>query len=166
MVGNASELAGYLSFTQTHDMTTGTGSPYTTITIISTLAWGLGYFGMPHILLRFMGTKDEEKLILSRRVATTWVIISMGIAILIGIVGYSVSKAGYIEMLESSDSEKIIIHLAMLLSQNGVLAIIFAGIILSGILACTMSTADSQLLAASSSVSQDLAQRVLGIKLI
>ncbi len=165
VVNNASELSGYLSLTQTHDMAAGTASAYTPLDIVSTLAWGLGYFGMPHILLRFMGSESEEKLTVSRRVGTTWVVISMAVAVVIGIVGYSVSKSGLIEMLESSDSETIVIKLAMLLSQNGVVAIIFAGIILAGILACTMSTADSQLLAASSSVSQDLAQRVFGIKM-
>ncbi len=165
VVGNAQQLAGYLSMTQTHDMVSGTASAYTPLTIVSTLAWGLGYFGMPHILLRFMGTKSEENLALSRRVATIWVVISMAVAILIGIVGYGVTATGQIELLQSSDSETIVIRLAMLLSQHGVIAIIFAGIILAGILACTMSTADSQLLAASSSISQDLAQRLLGIKL-
>ncbi len=165
VLSNAGELAGYLSMTQTHDMETSTSSPYTLLTIISTLAWGLGYFGMPHILLRFMGSKSEEKLALSRRVACAWVVISMGVAMFIGIVGYCVSLTGKIEMLSSTESEKIIIKLAMLLSQNGFLAVIFAGIILAGILACTMSTADSQLLVAASGVSQNLAQEVLGLKI-
>ncbi|MCD7708739.1 MAG: sodium:proline symporter, partial [Clostridiales bacterium] len=165
VVSNAKELAGYLSFTQTHDMATGAGSAYTPLMIVSTLAWGLGYFGMPHILLRFMGTKSEEKLNLSRRVATVWVVISMAVAVLIGIVGYGVTATGQIEVLSGSDSETIVIRLAMMLSQHGIIAIIFAGIILAGILACTMSTADSQLLAASSSISQDIAQRLFGIKM-
>ncbi len=162
---NAGELPGYLSMTMTHDMATGAANPYGPLTIISTLAWGLGYFGMPHILLRFMGTESEEKLDLSRRVATTWVVISMAGAIFIGIVGYSISKIGQIEMLNSADSEKIIVKLAMLLSERNVLAGVIAGIVLAGILAATMSTSDSQLLAASSSVSQDLAQRLFGIRL-
>ena len=134
--------------------------------IVSGLAWGLGYFGMPHILLRFMGTEDENKLKLSRRIATIWVIISMFIAIFIGIIGYSISKAGHIPAFtDSSQSETLIIKIAMLLSNHGVIAIIFAGIILAGILACTMSTSDSQLLAASSSVSHNLLHDVLHIEL-
>ena len=58
------------------------------------MAWGLGYFGMPHILLRFMAIEDENKLKISRRVATVWVVISLTIGVFIGIVGYSMSKAG------------------------------------------------------------------------
>lgn len=163
---NAKGLEGYLSMTQTHDAVSGAASGYSFLTICSTLAWGLGYFGMPHILLRFMGIENEEKLKLSRRIASVWVVISMFVAIFIGIIGYSVSKAGAIEVLEgSSSAETLIIKLAMLLSQHGILAIIMAGLILAGILACTMSTSDSQLLAASSSVSQNLLRDCLGLTL-
>lgn len=62
----------------------GSASPYGAITIASTLAWGLGYFGMPHILLRFMATSSEDNITLSRRIASVWVVISMAVAILIG----------------------------------------------------------------------------------
>ena len=130
--------------------------PYTFVEIFSQLAWGLGYCGMPHILLRFMAIEDKEKLALSRRVASIWVVISMAIAVSIGIVGYAMTKAGAIPFLEGSTSETIIVRIADLLSQQGVVAAFVAGIILAGILAATMSTADSQLLAASSSVSQNL----------
>ena len=58
------------------------------------MAWGLGYFGMPHILVRFMAIRDENELTLSRRIAGTWVVISMGVAVFIGIVGHAVSAAG------------------------------------------------------------------------
>lgn len=163
---NAKSLEGYLTLFASHDAATGGSSPYGALTIASTLAWGLGYFGMPHILLRFMGIEDENKLKLSRRIASVWVVISMAIAIFIGVIGYSMSKAGAIEVLEgSSQAETLIIKVSMLLSQNGALAIIMAGLILAGILACTMSTSDSQLLAASSSVSQNLIRDCLGIKL-
>ena len=166
VLDNAKSLSGYLTLFASHNMADGTSSPYGALTIASTLAWGLGYFGMPHILLRFMGIKDESKLKLSRRIATIWVIISMAIAIFIGIIGYSVSKTGVIEIFQASgQSETLIIRLAMLLSENGILAIIFAGIILAGILACTMSTSDSQLLAASSSISQNLLVDCFGLKL-
>ena len=166
VIDNASALPGYLNMTQGYDAATGTASTYSALSIVSTLAWGLGYFGMPHILLRFMAIKEEKKLNDSRRIATVWVVISMFIAVAIGVIGYSVSVAGKVPFLtNSSDAETIIIKLADLMSQHGTLLAIVAGVILSGILAATMSTADSQLLTAASSVSQDLSQNVFGIKL-
>ncbi|MEE1113649.1 MAG: sodium/proline symporter [Eubacterium sp.] len=156
VVNNATSLAGYLSFSQTHDPATGLAAAYGPITVISTLAWGLGYFGMPHILLRFMAIEDDSKLKISRRVASVWVVISMGIAVCIGIVGLAMSANGSIETLDGSASETIIVKLSALLSTHGWIAAVFAGLILSGILAATMSTSDSQLLAASSSVSENI----------
>ena len=156
VIENASGLAGYLSFTQTHDPTTGAAQPYTFLNIVSTVAWGLGYFGMPHILLRFMAIEDAEKLKTSRRVGTIWVIIAMGISVMIGVIGLALSDNGSIGALQGSGSETVIIEIASLLSQNGWFLAIIAGIILSGILASTMSTSDSQLLAASSSVTNDI----------
>lgn len=163
---NAGNLSGYLSLTSIHDAVTQTSSPYGGLAIASTLAWGLGYFGMPHILLRFMGIENEEKLKLSRRIASVWVVIAMSIAIFIGIIGLSMSKAGAIEVLEgSAQSETLIIKIAMLLSNYGALPIVLAGLILAGILACTMSTSDSQLLAAASSVSHNLLNDCFGLNL-
>lgn len=156
VIDNAKALPGYLTMFATHHAADNTSSPYGIITIVSTLAWGLGYFGMPHILLRFMAIEDEDKLYLSRRVAIVWVVISMAVAVLIGIVGYSMSVQGAVEMLSGADSETIIVKVADLMSQNGVIMALTAGVILAGILASTMSTADSQLLAASSAVSSDL----------
>ncbi len=166
VMDNAAALPGYLSFTQLHNAAEGTAAPYSLLTIVSTLAWGLGYFGMPHILLRFMAIENENKLGLSRRIATVWVCISMTVAIIIGIVGYSVSQTGAIPMFTTNaQSETVIIQLSDLLSTYGLFFAIVAGIVLAGILASTMSTADSQLLTASSSVSQNLLQDVLKIKL-
>lgn len=156
VMDNARALPGYLSMTLSHDVAANTANPYGFLSIASTLAWGLGYFGMPHILLRFMAIEDERKLSLSRRVASIWVVISMAVAIFIGVVGYSVSKVGAIEVLEGSASETIIVRLASLLSTYGVPAALMAGVVLAGILASTMSTSDSQLLTAASSVSQNL----------
>ena len=165
VIDNSRELAGYLSLTHSHDQATGASSPYGFISIVSTLAWGLGYFGMPHILLRFMAIEDHKKLKLSRRVATIWVVISMGAAVAIGVVGLSMSKAGAVPYLEgSSASETIIIQISSLISTHGVIAALVAGLIIAGILAATMSTSDSQLLAASSSVSQNLIKDFAGIK--
>ena len=113
-----------------------------------------------------MGIRKEEELVTSRRIASIWCILSMGIAIFIGIIGYSVSVAGKIPMLTtSSDSETVIIKMADLMSRHGLFFALIAGIILAGILAATMSTADSQLLAAASSVSQDIMHDFLGIKM-
>lgn len=163
---NTKELTGYLSLTEIHEAVTKTSHGCSGLGLASTLAWGLGYFGMPHILLRFMAIEDEKKLTTSRRIASIWVIISMFTAILIGIVGYNVSVAGKIPFLATnSEAETVIIQLADLLSRNGVFSASIAGIVLVGILASTMSTADSQLLIAASSVSQDLLQGVFRIKL-
>ena len=165
VLANAKELPGFLSLTATYDSASGTASNYGTITTISTLAWGLGYFGVPHVLLRFMATEHEDNIAMSRRIATVWVVISMAVAIFIGVVGYSLSKNGVMAELKGSASETIIIQVATLLCQHGFLAIIGAGITLAGILACTMSTADSQLLAASSAVSENLLKGMFGVNL-
>ena len=158
VVANAQALPGYLSMVQSYIPGTDSSTPYNGLSIASTLAWGLGYFGMPHILLRFMAIEDEKKLTLSRRIASIWVVISMAIAVFIGIVGYSMSKASVIPALEGSNSETIIVQIASVLSQHNILTALLAGLILAGILAATMSTADSQLLAAASSISQNLLQ--------
>lgn len=167
VIENAKALPGYLSMNQMHNMATGEAEPYGVLTIISTAAWGLGYFGMPHILLRFMAIKDENKLKTSRRVASVWVVIAMGVALFIGIVGFGMTKAGNLADLtaSASDSEKVIINIAGLISQNGFLAALVGGLILAGILASTMSTADSQMLAAASSVSENIVQGTFGAKL-
>lgn len=163
---NARAMPGYLSFTQTHDVATGTAAPYGFLNIVSMLAWGLGYFGMPHILLRFMAIEDPEKLKLSRRVASIWVVISMTAALFIGIVGNAVSSVGLVERFtNTAQAETITIRFAALIAQHGWLAAIGGSLILAGILAATMSTADSQLLAAASSVSQNLADEFLHIKM-
>ena len=163
VIQNAQSLSGYLTMFKTHDAATNTASPYSALTIASTLAWGLGYFGMPHILLRFMAIEDPKKIALSRRVASVWVVISMGVAVLIGIVGLGMVNRGALGALE--DSETIIVQIANLLSQKGMIFALIAGVILAGILASTMSTADSQLLAASSSMSENILGGVFKLKL-
>lgn len=165
VIANAEKLPGYLSITSMRDIGHGTATPYGFLTIISTMAWGLGYFGMPHILLRFMAIKDEKQIPLSRRIATIWVFISMFVAIAIGIIGYSVAQAGIIHNFQAtSDAERTLIELANVLASNGVIAALIAGIVLAGILACTMSTADSQLLTAASSFSENILQDVCHVK--
>ena len=143
--------------TASHDAVTGGSTSYSLLDIVSTMAWGLGYFGMPHILLRFMAIEDEKKLVLSRRIATVWVVI--------GMVGLGMTRVGALEFLSGSSSETLIVRIASLISQHGVLAAVLAGLILAGILAATMSTADSQMLAAASSVSQNILQEFGHLKL-
>lgn len=165
VIDNAKSLPGYLSMKASYDVGTNSSTPYSFLTIVSTIAWGLGYFGMPHILLRFMAIKDEKKLVLSRRIATIWVFIAMGITIFVGMVGLGMTKAGELGFLSGSSSETIIVEIAGLISRHGVLAAIVAGLILAGILAATMSTADSQMLAAASSVSQNIVQDFFKVKI-
>ncbi len=162
---HAQSLPGFLSFTQTYDGSTGAAEPYGLVRIVSMMAWGLGYFGMPHILVRFMAIRDEDELKVSRRIASVWVVISMGVAVFIGIVGHAVSSAGKIPFLEGSATETVIVRMSDLLSSYGIFPAIVAGCILAGILAATMSTADSQLLTAASAFSENIVQMVFGIKL-
>ena len=165
VLDHARSLPGFLTFTETYNAASGSAEPYGFIRIISMMAWGLGYFGMPHILVRFMAIRDENELKLSRRIASVWVVISMGVAVFIGIVGHAVSSVGRVPYLEGSATETIIVKLSDLLSSYGFSPAIVAGCILAGILAATMSTADSQLLAAASAFSENLVQDVLGVKL-
>lgn len=160
---NGKSLAGYLDFSHIYNVETGEADSYGLLSKCSMLAWGLGYFGMPHVLLRFMAINDKEKLTLSRRIATSWVVVSLSIAIFIGIVGNAMSSTGALEYLEGSASETIIVRIADLISQHGIFPALLAGVILAGILAATMSTSDSQLLAASSSVSQNIFRDFLKI---
>ena len=166
VASNAQSLKGYLSLTSMYDIAKNEATEYSLLTICSTMAWGLGYFGMPHIILRFMAIRDEKEIKTSRRIASVWVVISMAVAIVIGIIGNAVSKAGKIPAFtDSSDAETVIIKLADLLSQHGFMAAIVAGLVLAGILACTMSTADSQLLTAGSAISKNLFQDFFKVKM-
>lgn len=165
VIENAKSLPGYFNVFKSYSPETGSASNYSALSIASTLAWGLGYFGMPHVLLRFMAIEDEGKLKLSRRVASIWVVISLSVGVFIGVVGLGMTKAGSIETLTGSNSETIIVKIAHLLSTYGLFPAICAGIILAGILAATMSTADSQLLASASSVSQNLFSECFHIKI-
>lgn len=165
VIDNAKALPGYLSMNATYDPVAGASSEYGALKIASTFAWGLGYFGMPHVLLRFMAIEDSKKIKLSRRIATIWVVISLAVAVCIGVIGLGMTNAGKIEALEAANSEKIIVKIATLLSTHGVFFALIAGVILAGIFASTMSTSDSQLLAASSSVSENIISKVLKVKI-
>lgn len=166
VVENSKSLSGYLSLVKQHNVVTGEVSDYGALKSASMIAWGLGYFGMPHVLLRFMAINDDKKLKTSRRVASVWVVISLAVAIVIGVVGYSMTKVGAIpELFAEGQSETLIVEIAKVMSDKGVLFAILGGLIISGILASTMSTADSQLLAASSSVSENLLRDSFKLKI-
>lgn len=123
------------------------GSKIGTMGIISALAWGLGYFGQPHILVRFMSVKNLEELNKARQIAMAWVIISLVGAVAIGITGIGlftdISQIG-------GDSEKIFIYMISKLFNPWV-----GGILLAAILSAIMSTIDSQLLVSASTLSED-----------
>ena len=165
VIDNAKATADYISMTSTVTAE-GEHVSFSFLSIVSTLAWGLGYFGMPHILLRFMAIKNKEHVKTSRRIASVWVVIAMGVAVFIGIIGNRLTADGTLKALStSSDSERIVLEMANYMSEHGVAMALVAGLIFAGILACTMSTADSQLLAASSSMSENLIKGVFGIKI-
>jgi sodium/proline symporter len=118
--------------------------------LISTMAWGLGYFGQPHLLVRFMSAKSLAKLAESMRIAVAWVALSLTGAVLIGLIGIGLFPA-----LPGGDSEKVFIRMIA-----AVIPPWAAGIMLSAILSAIMSTIDSQLLVSSSALSEDLYCRV------
>lgn len=124
------------------------------IAILSGLGWGLGYFGQPHILCRFMAIRDPRAIPLARRIAMTWVTLSLAAAVVVGLVGI----AAFADTpLKGADTEKIFIHLV-----QGFLHPVPAGICLAAILAAIMSTADSQLLVSSSVLAEDFYKGFLG----
>jgi len=166
VIDNARSIPGYLSFFANTNILASEAGSFGLIPIVSTLAWGLGYFGMPHVLIHFMAAKKEEQLKTSRRIATIWVVVSLSVAVVIGLVGFAMVNAGAIEGFSgSSEAESVLVRAAALLSKNGVFFAIIAGVILAGILSATMSTADVQLLAAASGITHNLLSDVFGLKL-
>lgn len=126
----------------------GEGAAYGALSVVSTMAWGLGYFGMPQVLVRFMAIRDGSELTRSRRIATIWVAISMCAAICIGFIGRTMFPS---ELLTASTAENVFILLA-----THLLPPLVAGVVMAGILAAAMSSADSYLLITASSVARDL----------
>ncbi|MBE8576292.1 sodium/proline symporter PutP [Vibrio sp. OPT18] len=130
------------------------GEPLSAIAIISLAAWGLGYFGQPHILARFKATRSNKDLTTARRIAVVWTALSMIGAMLVGLVGLIyVTNSGAPKL---DDGEKI-----FMLLVNAMFHPVIAGILLAAILAAIMSTADSQLLVSSSAMAEDLYKQVL-----
>ena len=130
----------------------GAVSDYGFLTVCSMMAWGLGYFGMPQVLLRFMAIRHEDELSRSRRIAMIWVVISLGVAVFIGIVGRQIYPAAH---LTKSAAENIFITLA-----TSSLPPLLAGFVMAGILAATISSSDSYLLIAASAFAKNIFQGV------
>ena len=114
--------------------------------ILGDLAWGLGYFGMPHIIIKFMAVKNSKMIKFSRRIAMAWVILALGAAIAVGIVGRA-----FMPELVDGERERVFIEMVVRVFPGFI-----AGILLSAIVAAAMSTADSQLLVASASITNDI----------
>ena len=133
----------------------GAGKDYGALNVCSMLAWGLGYFGMPQVLLRFMAIRKEDELKRSRRIAMVWVVISLSVAVLIGIVGRKLFPTD-VHLLTKSGAENIFITLA-----THSLPPILAGFVMAGILAATISSSDSYLLIAASAVAKNIYQGVI-----
>lgn len=130
----------------------GAAGEYGFLKVVSTLSWGLGYFGVPQVLLRFMAIRKSGELKKSRRIATVWVIISLSVAVFLGLVGRVIYPT---ELLTSSTAENIFI----VISTN-LLPPLIAGIAMAGILAATISSSDSYLLIAASAVSKNIFQGI------
>lgn len=124
------------------------GTNISWIVVLTGLGWGLGYFGQPHILARFMAIRTSKEVRPARIIAMVWVIVSLTCAIMVGIVGVAYFKDA---PLLNGAHETIFMELSKQLFHP-----VVAGILLSAILAATMSTCDSQLLVTASAVSEDI----------
>lgn len=131
----------------------GAAQPYGLLTVVSTMSWGLGYFGVPQVLLRFMAIREASEIKKARRIATTWCVISLFAAVFIGLVGRTLFPS---ELLTQSNSESIFI----VMSSN-LLPPLLAGFAMAGILAATISSSDSYLLIAASAVSKNIYQGIM-----
>ncbi len=129
---------------------------YGLLNVFSMLAWGLGYFGMPQVLLRFMAIRSEKELKASRRIAMVWVVISLAVAVFIGIVGRQLMPTVH---LTKADAENIFITLS-----TSYLPSILAGFVMAGILAATISSSDSYLLIAASAFAKNIYQGIANKK--
>lgn len=167
VLDNAGSIPGFLEFFGTATPVTtdgvqqvingepqfGAAESYSILSIVSTMAWGLGYFGMPQVLLRFMAIRRENELTRSRRIATVWVVISLTVAVFIGVIG----RALYPDALTTASSAE---NVFILLSTR-LLPPLLAGLVMAGILAATISSSDSYLLIAASAFSKNIYQGVL-----
>ncbi|MBE6015445.1 MAG: sodium/proline symporter PutP [Lachnospiraceae bacterium] len=141
------------------------GKPLTFVDILSQLAWGLGYCGMPHILVRFMAVKNDKELRKSRVIAIVWVALSLFFGgIVIGVVGRGYLAPTILGTPETTSVENVFIVMIERIFTSDIAIPFIGGIFLCGILAAIMSTADSQLLVASSSVAEDIYKGIINKK--
>jgi sodium/proline symporter len=152
-IANPSTVDGVQQVSSSGEPLFGNAGTYGFLTVISTMSWGLGYFGMPQVLLRFMAIKKPVELKKSRRIAIVWCVISMLAAVAIGIIGRVIYPT---ELLTQSASENIFI-----IMSTGLFPALLAGIFLTGILAATMSSSDSYLLIASSAFAKNVYQGIM-----
>ncbi len=124
------------------------GEALNPLSLISNLAWGLGYFGMPHIIIRYMAIKKPSQIKTSRRIATGWNVLALAGAIMVGIVG----RIYFGDLFTDAAGAQTV----FLVMAQDLFVPVVAGIMLSAILAAVMSTADSQLLVASSAITADM----------
>ncbi len=170
VIDNARDIPGYLSLVNIASPVTdangvqqaasgaplfGDASSYGFLTILSTVSWGLGYFGMPQVLLRFMAIRKSSELKNSRRIAVVWVVISLTAAVSIGVIGRAVLPTD-VALATKSGAENVFAHLSKLLFHP-----VVAGVIMAGILAATISSSDSYLLIAASAVSKNLYEGII-----
>lgn len=135
--------------------------PITLIEILSNMAWGLGYCGMPHILVRFMAIKSEKELKKSSVIAIVWVVISLSFAVVIGVVGRAFLMPAILGQTTDASSETVFIQMIQKVFTEYLPLPFIGGIFICGILAAIMSTADSQLLVCSSAVSADIYKDIM-----
>ena len=140
------------------------GESYRAVDIISQIGWGLGYCGMPHILTRFMAVRREKEFKKSRVIAIVWVLISLGMAVLIGVIGRAYLYPTILGGAGADSAENVFIATITQVFTKDLALPFIGGIFLCGILAAIMSTADSQLLVTASSVSKDLYQGFINPK--
>ena len=170
VIANAKEIPGYFSLTSIATPETdasgvqnvvnglpqfGEAGSYGFLTIISTLSWGLGYFGVPQVLLRFMAIRKEEELKKSRRIATIWCLISLSAAVMIGLIGRALFP------VESSLSTAAGAENVFVVLSQALLPAVLAGIIMAGILAATISSSDSYLLIAASAFAKNIYEGIM-----
>ena len=170
VIENAKQIPGYLSMTEIAGPLVdadgvqqavngvpqfGESGSYGFLSIISTISWGLGYFGMPQVLLRFMAIRRVKELKSARRIATTWCLISLVVAVFIGILGRALFPA-HSDLMTASGAENVFVTIS-----SSLLPALLAGIVMAGILAATISSSDSYLLIAASAVSKDIYKGVV-----
>ena len=159
VIENAKSIDGFFSMVRTATPSTtevnvfGAGRPYGALSIASCLAWGLGYFGMPQVLVRFLSIRSVEEVRKSRIIATSWCVISLGCAVCIGLVGRAMMPT---ELLTSTDAETIFIVLAQTLLPS-----FMCGVVVSGIFAASMSSSSSYLIIGASAMGENIFRGLL-----